>query len=130
MLRTMAEWITTPKSLPRRDDLDPTTDRAPDGMCGQIDTGDGLARVDNADLYRRLLRGFRRTHADLEDTLRAAPAPAPSPSWADELLRHLHDLKGLAGNIGAKDLQAAAAQDLHAALVIGNRATVDAADPA
>jgi PAS domain S-box-containing protein len=122
MLRTMAEWIAPAEALPGRDEPPPVTDWAPDGLGGPIDILDGLAHcVGNADLYRRMLRGFRRAHADLEDTLRAASLPAST----DELMGRLHDLKGLAGNIGAKGLQAAA-QALHAALVAGDRAAVDA----
>jgi PAS domain S-box-containing protein len=88
-------------------------------ISGPIDTDVGLAYcVGNADLYRRVLRGFRSTQADLEDNL------SVSSSSAGELLHRLHDLMGLAGSIGAKDLQAAA-RALHADLMAGDRATVD-----
>jgi len=121
MLRTMAEWISAPPAAPRNVVSGPNTDWAPDGNPGPIDTADGLARcIGNADLYRRLLRGFRRSHAGLEDSLLATPSPAT----ADELLHRLHDLKGLAGNIGAKDLQAAT-EALQAAFAAGDRASAD-----
>jgi len=118
MLHTMADWITASKALPLRDEPSPVTDWAPDGMAGPIDAADGLARcAGDAYLYRRMLRGFSQVHADLEEALRGPPSYAS----ADDLVHRLHDLKGLAGNIGAKSLQAAAAA-LHAELAAGNDA--------
>jgi two-component system sensor histidine kinase/response regulator len=121
MLRTMAEWITVPNASPHGDEPPPTL-WPHAGMSGPIDTVDGLARcLGNTELYRRMLSGFRRTQADLEDSLRAVP----SSSSTDELLRRLHDLQGLAGSIGARALHAAA-QALQAALSAGDLAVAEA----
>jgi PAS domain S-box-containing protein len=110
MLRTMTQWIRASRASDRRHDSERETDWLPHDMGSAIDTADGLARcVGNADLYRRILRGFRRTQADLEDLLRD-DEPA-----ASALQQRMHDLKGLAGNIGAHELQQAATA-LYAAL--------------
>ncbi len=120
MLRTMAECIAAPNASPHRDEP-PATVWPPADTSGPIDPVDGLARcLGNTELYRRMLSGFRRTQADLEDSLQAAS----SFSSTDELLRRLHDLQGLSGSIGAKALQAAA-QALHAALSAGDRAVAE-----
>jgi two-component system, sensor histidine kinase and response regulator len=122
MLRTMADWISVSHTSPRQPEPAPSTGWAPEDGGGAIDTAVGLARcLGNAHLYRRQLRGFRRTYADLEESLRAAARPAED----ETLLHRLHDLKGVAGTIGAAELQAAA-QDLHAALAAGDDGAAEA----
>ncbi len=122
MLRTMAAWI-TPRSgaattAVAASDVgavacSPSADWPPPGRASHIDTADGMARcAGKADLYRRVLAGFREGHAQAAPQLQGALAVA---DWASAL-RVTHDLKGLAGTIGAAAL-AADAQALHDAAV-------------
>ncbi len=70
-----------------------------------LDTSDGLARVGgNEKLYRKLLRDFAAQQG------RAAEQIAEALAIGDAALaeRLAHTLKGVAGNLGASDLQAAA----------------------
>ncbi|MFT3848391.1 MAG: response regulator [Propionivibrio sp.] len=72
-----------------------------------IDTAAGLATtMQNPKLYLRLLQKFRDSQADFAAQFAQARQDA-DPSAAT---RAAHTLKGTAGNIGAKALQAAAAQ--------------------
>ena len=120
MLRTMAEWIVSQGARSAAADAGPHTDWAPPAELGVIDTADGLARcLGKTHLYRRLLRGFRDANTDFSAVVNAAVARG---AW-DVAHGRTHDLKGLAGTIGAHNLQAAA-QNLQAAL--GAR-TADAA---
>ena len=112
MLRTMAQWITGPGALPR-DDGPSSRAALPAGTASvPLDTAAGLAYcMGNEDLYRRLLEGFRRSEADFIAVVGSAVA---EQRWSDAL-RRSHDMKGLAGTIGAQPLLAAT-QALHAAL--------------
>ncbi|MBX3606380.1 MAG: response regulator [Piscinibacter sp.] len=108
MLATMAQWIRPRPGAP----VPPSPPTAPadldDGWppaCESIDTRAGLGHsVGRPDLYRRVLAGFRAKKADFEADARAALAQGRP----DALRRRVHDLKGLAGTIGAHRLQAAA----------------------
>ncbi|WP_051711099.1 ATP-binding protein [Andreprevotia chitinilytica] len=72
-----------------------------------IDTNAGLRRVaGQTQLYLRLLRDFAIGQADAADTIEQLLA-ADDQATAE---RHAHTLKGVAGNIGAKGIQAAAAE--------------------
>jgi len=132
MLRTMAEWIgprnragTAGMAAPGVGDAPGPgdTDWPPPGLARRIDTADGIARcLGKADLYRRVLAGFRDASAHVAPTLQAALAVA---DWGSAL-RATHDLKGLAGAIGAPALQAKA-QALHDALAARDGATAHAA---
>ena len=114
MLRTMAEWITGP-GLPRSDTA---TDAAP----AAIDRAAGLAFcIGNAELYDRLLDGFRTSEADFVAEVGRALAES---RWADAL-RRSHDMKGLAGTIGARVLHTSAVA-LHAALAVQRADTASA----
>jgi PAS domain S-box-containing protein len=65
-----------------------------------LDTADGMARcMGNLDLYSRLLRGFARTQRDFGALFDACGSREQA-----QLLTHT--LKGLAGNIGARQLHA------------------------
>ncbi len=112
MLRTMAEWITGPGALPLSDLPDPPAAAlAADGTAA-IDTVAGLAFcMGNQDLYRRLLDGFRHGEAGFIADVVAASA---EQRWGDAM-RRSHDMKGLAGTIGAHALLGST-QALHAAL--------------
>jgi PAS domain S-box-containing protein len=123
MLRTMAQWIAGPDASPF-DELP----AAPGGAGAvdadtAIDTAAGLSFcMGNEDLYRRLLAGFRQGEADFVAAVTAAIA---EQRWGDAL-RRSHDLKGLAGTIGAPRLLAAT-QALHGA-VTAQRASVDGSE--
>jgi two-component system sensor histidine kinase/response regulator len=70
-----------------------------------LDTGDGLARVaGNAKLYLKLLRQFAEQQANAVTNISAALA-ANDRATAERLA---HTLKGVAGNLGATMVQAAA----------------------
>ena len=78
----------------------PSVSVAPDAVLDRVD---GLARcLGKTDLYRRLLLGFKGSQAGFEADILAA---LDAQRW-DEALRITHDLKGLAGTIGAHALQA------------------------
>jgi HPt (histidine-containing phosphotransfer) domain-containing protein len=76
-----------------------------------IDTRAGLATsMGNEKLYTRLLTKFLHSQADFATLFAAARADADPTAAA----RAAHNLKGTAGNIGAKGVQAAAAELEHA----------------
>jgi two-component system sensor histidine kinase/response regulator len=71
-----------------------------------IDIADGLRRVGNNEaLYRRLLQGLARDFAGAADDIRRLNAAGS----AADATRVAHSLKGIAGNLGARELFAAAA---------------------
>ena len=77
-----------------------------------LDVADGLGRVaGNTTLYRRLLRRFATTQADAIGQVRTALAEGRRP----DAERHAHTLKGVAGSLGAHQLQREAG-DVEAAL--------------
>ncbi len=87
-----------------------------------IDTGAGLARASgNVRLYRRLLGKFRDSQADFVAQFDAARRGDPQAG-----IRHAHTLKGLAGNLGALEVAAAAAE-LEAVAASHDDAAINAA---
>jgi two-component system sensor histidine kinase/response regulator len=71
-----------------------------------LDSADGLRRVGgNTRLYVKLLRQFASQQADAIGEIRAAL----STNDAESATRLAHTLKGVAGNLGARDVQDAAA---------------------
>ncbi len=112
MMRTLAEWIDT--RVAPTVAVAPAAGPSPAAMAAgvAIDTADGLNRcLGKVDLYQRVLRGFREAeHSFATDTENALGGAR----W-DDALRRTHDLKGLAGTIGAHHLHGLAAS-LHAAL--------------
>jgi two-component system sensor histidine kinase/response regulator len=79
-----------------------------------IDVKAGMATtMDNEKLYTRLLIKFRDSQGDFANLFAAARTDADPAAAA----RAAHTLKGTAGNIGAKGVQAAAAELEHACLV-------------
>jgi signal transduction histidine kinase/ligand-binding sensor domain-containing protein/DNA-binding response OmpR family regulator/HPt (histidine-containing phosphotransfer) domain-containing protein len=71
-----------------------------------LDVADGLARVGgNTKLYKKLLHRFATTEADAAERIATALA-APDRALAERLA---HTIKGVAGNIGAAEVQQAAA---------------------
>jgi len=125
MFNTMAKWITpsepqtgTPvqEAVPEsQETVEPVTD-----LPG-IDTAAGLAISQGSEkLYRKLLLRFTDSQRDFATIFRDALA-TDDPHEAE---RAAHTLKGVAGTIGAKGVQAAA-QDLEMAC---NRAVEDKAE--
>ena len=79
-----------------------------------IDVKAGMATtMDNEKLYTRLLIKFMDSQGDFETLFAAARTDADPTAAA----RAAHTLKGTAGNIGARGVQAAAAELEHACLV-------------
>ena len=112
MLRTMAEWIAGPGAATPVASAAVAADPMPAAGAPAIDSADGLSHcMGNEDLYRRLLEGFRAAEADFDAAVRPA---ITAQRWPDAL-RRSHDLRGLAGTIGAHRLQAVALT-LHEAL--------------
>jgi len=101
---------------------------SPAGMAGLpalpgIDVKAGMATtMDNEKLYTRLLVKFRDSQGDFGTLFAAARVDADPTAAA----RAAHTLKGTAGNIGAKGVQAAAAELEHAYLVDANSDQIDA----
>lgn len=110
MFDTIARWV-TPAS-PNADRGSPVPASPVLTACAElaslpgIDTRVGLATtMDNEPLYRKQLLRFRESQRDFAKIFSAARAEA-DPAAAT---RVAHTLKGTAGNIGAKRVQAAAA---------------------
>ncbi len=88
-----------------------------------IDVKAGMATtMNNEKLYTRLLVKFRDSQGDFATLFAAARVDADPTAAA----RAAHTLKGTAGNIGAKGVQAAAAELEHAYLVDANSDQIDA----
>ncbi|XHS77042.1 PAS domain S-box protein [Burkholderiaceae bacterium UC74_6] len=105
MFATLARWIAPRQngSVPERR---PLAGSELPSLPG-IDTEAGLTlTMGDMRLYRRLLTQFRESQADFSDRFAAARADVQDPSAAR---RAAHTLRGTAGMIGAKAVQAAAA---------------------
>ena len=100
MLRTLADWVGE-----RRSAAPALADAAAGPASTVLDTADGLARcMDKPELYQRLLQGFRASETGFADRLTAALAQGRTADAA----RFAHDLKGLAGTVGAHRLKLSA----------------------
>jgi CheY-like chemotaxis protein len=109
MLRTMAQWISGPGAT-AEETAEPTAGARAD--ITSLDRAAGMAFcMGNDELYRRLLEGFRESESRFVDDIEAALTDL---RWPDAL-RRAHDMKGLAGTIGARRLLEAS-QVLHTAL--------------
>ena len=122
MLRTMAEWIGPrqasgmPAAGPAAEHAAPAASAAVAAAAAAIDTTDGLQRcLGKLELYQRVLRGFR----DAEASFAADMQPVLQEARWEEAVRRTHDLKGLAGTIGAHRLHQLASA-LHMAVVERN----------
>jgi CheY-like chemotaxis protein/HPt (histidine-containing phosphotransfer) domain-containing protein len=83
----------------------PSSDLLPESLPG-IDIRDGLGRVGgNSRLYRSILLKLRSDFADASGKIHHLL----QTGQLDEATRIAHSLKGVAGNVGAADLHAAAA---------------------
>ena len=104
MFRCMANWISP--ANPVLLEAAVPSDESPVPELDGIDTASGLARtLGKRDLYLKLLRRFRLSHANFVSEFDAA---VDSENW-ELASRMAHTLKGLAGSIGADALQEASA---------------------
>jgi CheY-like chemotaxis protein len=104
MLRTLAEWV----------GREPASRAAPPGDAPPAAAADAPKVLDleagratcmgNDELYRRMLAGFRDSERGFTDAVRRALSEA---RW-DDAQRRAHDMKGLAGTLGAQRLLPAA----------------------
>jgi polar amino acid transport system substrate-binding protein len=111
MFTIMARWITP--SEPLAEILPPETveivaeqENLEFPELPGVNVAAGLATTqDNHKLYRKLLLKFRDSEADFVDTFRKALTDKDM----EAAQRYAHTLKGVAGNIGAEEVQQAAA---------------------
>jgi two-component system sensor histidine kinase/response regulator len=123
MLRTLADWIGHVPMPPTAPTAATSPGTLPDDAAQVIDTRAGMAIcMGNEDLFHRMLEGFRDTEGGFADEIRQA---LTEQRWADAL-RRAHDVKGLAGTLGAQRLLPAT-QILYAAIA-EQRADPDGAE--
>ncbi|MCU7834077.1 MAG: response regulator [gamma proteobacterium symbiont of Taylorina sp.] len=114
MFNIMANWISpahpdravSPSHL---DDFDNGNDNSKLPKLNGIDTGEGLETCQgNEKLYRKLLikfnHSFKDTESDFTEQFKQAQETDKSNNNSEASTRCVHSLKGVAGNIGAKDL--------------------------
>jgi CheY-like chemotaxis protein len=105
-LRVMAESI-RPSAEESASSAEVGTQPAASMSLPGVDTAAGLqVAMGRIDLYKRLVNRFAKSECNFTDRFGAAIAD----NDMDAALRHAHSLKSVAGNIGANDLSAAAAQ--------------------
>jgi signal transduction histidine kinase/CheY-like chemotaxis protein len=117
-IKPVAERIVDPKSLPasggspeidapaKTGQVEPVKDDLPDSLPG-FDLAAGLSRLmGNKKLYRKLLLDFGANYGGVTSDIREA-LKVGDFEQAHSLV---HNLKGLAGNLAATDLQAAAVE--------------------
>lgn len=112
MFETLARWIHPAHPAPSSPNPDQPSGNArlPQRMRN-IDVIDGLARcMNNGVLFERLLRGFLANQARFAERFEQAQLS----NQLDDALHLAHDLKGLAGNISAHQLQECADALQHA----------------
>jgi CheY-like chemotaxis protein len=108
MFTIMARWITPSEPqeeifIPETEEI--TTEQEIPELPG-INVAAGLATTqNNHKLYRKLLLKFRKSETDFIDTFRKAM----TDDDMEAAQRYAHTLKGVAGNIGAEEVQQAAA---------------------
>jgi CheY-like chemotaxis protein len=102
--RVVVQKPPVPDAPPEADQAVPDEDELPESLPG-FDLAAGLSRLmGNKRLYRKLLLDFGANYGGVVDEIRTALA-AKDFEQAHSLV---HNLKGLAGNLEATDLQAAA----------------------
>jgi PAS domain S-box-containing protein len=112
MLRTMAQWISGPAGRRGAEAPAPPPAAPAPADDAALDTAVGLSYCMGSEaLYHRLLAGFRSDEAGFA----AAVGTALAEQRWDDALRRTHDLRSLAGTLGARPLLAAA-QALHVAI--------------
>ncbi|MEK1938971.1 MAG: response regulator [Pseudomonas sp.] len=101
--RTLAQWLRVDNGASAQDS---TVSATPDWLLPGVDLASGLRRVlGKTELYQRLLLKFAASQNDFSAQLRLAL----NQGAHDAAERLAHSLKGLAGNLGAVDLQTQAA---------------------
>ena len=123
MFETMARWIHPAQPAAPAAAAPSGGDNDLPPRLQHIDVVDGLTRcMNNAGLFKRLLKGFMANQADFAERFEAA--------WhagqLDEALHLAHDLKGLAGNLSAHQLHACAT-NLQSACEARDAGRIDAA---
>ncbi|MCX4189616.1 response regulator [Methylophaga sp. OBS3] len=127
MFTTMAKWITpaNPESTVAPAKIVGDENSFDINLVAGIDTKTGMMTMaNNADLYRSLLIRFRDNYSNYAETF--AKEREDADSQAAE--RSAHSLKGIAGNLGAKQVQAQAAL-LEAACHQNDAAEIDSILP-
>ncbi len=125
MLRTMAEWVRGGPATAGAGNpgAAPAPQHAPMPSGSAINAADGLAYcMGNEELYSRLLHGFRTRESAFADEVRDALS---AERWTDAQ-RRTHDLKGLAGTIGAHQLRTRAQKLQDAVIARDSGAAIDA----
>ncbi len=108
LFEVLGRWVQVPEN--RSMQAASATETAPEHVealpdLPGIDTQAGIARCGgNEAVYRKILHKFRETQAGVPQRIRAA-LEADDRATAE---REAHTLKGVAGNIGADDVQAVA----------------------
>ncbi|WP_374594479.1 response regulator [Aquabacterium sp.] len=123
MFDTMARWIHPAQPAAQALSAPEPGDHDLPARLQHIDIVDGLTRcMNNAGLFKRLLKGFMTSQASFAEHFEAA--------WhagrLDEALHLAHDLKGLAGNLSAHQLHDCAAT-LQSACEARDAARIEAA---
>jgi len=104
--RVQVQQPEVPVERPDSDAALPTEDELPEFLPG-FDLAGGLERLmGNKRLYRKLLVDFGTKYIEIANDIRAAL----DTKDFEQVHSLVHNLKGLAGNLEAKDLQAAAAK--------------------
>jgi len=104
--RVQVQQPEAPVERPDSDAALPTEDELPEFLPG-FDLAGGLERLmGNKRLYRKLLVDFGTKYIEIANDIRAAL----DTKDFEQVHSLVHNLKGLAGNLEAKDLQAAAAK--------------------
>ncbi|WP_394172693.1 PAS domain S-box protein [Thalassotalea litorea] len=105
MFQIMANWINTDKRQPAQPSNLPIVSNVKTSLPPKmitINVNDGLRRaMNNSLLYQKLLLGFSKSQQGFKAKFRAAI----EHNDVDEAVYLAHTLKGLAGNIGAFDVQ-------------------------
>lgn len=104
---TLARWLGTPASASSRDTLDLPAAKQTQAVAEEIDIAGALERMEgNREMYQRLLGRFHDSQQDIVAQLREAFAR----SDIEAMILKTHSLRGLGGNIGARELAAIAAE--------------------
>ncbi|HBP20958.1 MAG TPA: hypothetical protein DEA08_24625 [Planctomycetes bacterium] len=124
LLRTLKEWVQPRPSLGApapRPGVTSEGPQLPSALPG-LDVAGGLARIDgNRLLYLRLIGKIGQRYGSAHEELRRLLAAGE----LEEATRLAHTVKGVAGNLGATKLQAAAGE-VEGALRRGERAAAEA----
>jgi CheY-like chemotaxis protein len=117
LLSTLHKWISPKKDRDHSQEIrvtkelsaegnQPAVDELPDSLPG-FDLEEGLTRLQgNRRLYIKLLQGFATNYATAVSDIQSA---VDRQDWGQAQHR-VHDIKGLAGNLAAKQLHASAAE--------------------